>query len=257
MKLPKVVDSLEGVDEKYRVFYVEDGEKFRLDDLTIEGFVAETEVTGLRQNRDDILTEFKTFKKKYDGVDPEEFRKLREAVADDLKKKNQKSGDHDAIVKQLTDDYEKKLTNATEKSTALEKDIQRVMVDNVATAAIAKAKGNVKVLRTHVKDTCRCVQDDDGSWSVEVLGKDGRPRVSPGKASELMSIEELVAEMKESEDFAPNFEGDGATGGGAAGGRTGGSGGVVLRGDQRKDVAAYRAAKERAEKAGVEIQLQE
>ena len=257
MKLPKVIDSLEDVDEKYRALYVEDGGKFRLDEITIEGFVAETEVTGLRTNRDDILTEFKTFKKKFDGVDPDEFRKLREAVADDQKKKNEKAGDHEAIVKQLTDDFDKRIATATEKSVALEKDIQRVMVDNVATAAIAKAKGNVNVLRPHVKNACRCVQDDDGSWSVEVLGTDGRPRVSPGKASELMSIEELVSEMKDSDDFAPNFEGDGATGGGAAGGKAGGSRGVILRGDQRKDFAAYRAAKGRADEAGVEVQLQE
>jgi hypothetical protein len=219
--------------------------------------IPESEVEGLRKNRDDILTEFKNHKKKFEGVDPAEFEKLRKAVAEDQKKKREKDGDHEAIVRQLSEEHEKKLSKRDERITALEKDIQKVMIDNVATAAIAKAKGNVKVLGPHVRGACRCVQDDDGEWRVEVLGDDGRPRVSPGKASELMTIAELVDEMKSSDDYAPNFEGNGATGGGATGGKAGGSRGVILRGDQRKDVKAYREAKERADKAGVEVQLQE
>lgn len=257
MKLPRVVGSLDDVEEKYRVLYVSEGDGYKLSPVVVDGMIPESEVTGLRTNRDDILTEFKAHKKKFEGIDPAEFEKLRETVAASQKKKSDKDGDHEAILKQLTDDYEGKRAKDGEKIAALEKDIRKVMIDNVATAALAGAKGNVTVLRPHVKDSCRCVQDDDGNWSVEVLGTDGRPRVSTGKASELMTIKELVEEMKGSEDFAPNFEGDGATGGGAAGGKTGGSRGVILRGDQRKDVGAYRAAKEAAEKAGVEIQMVE
>jgi len=257
MKLPRKIGKLDDVEEKYRVLYVSDGDGFKLDKMTIEGFIAEDEVAGLRSNRDDILSEFKAFKKKFDGVDPEEFAKLRKAVAEQQKKKNDKDGDHEAILKQLTEDYEAKLEKGKEREDGLEKQVKKVMIDNVAITAISKAKGNSKVLLPHVKDSCRCVQDDDGEWNVEVLGPDGRPRVSPGKASELMTIKELVEEMKESDDFAPNFEGDGATGGGAAGGKTGGSGGVILRGDQRKDVAAYRAARDAANKAGTEVRMVE
>lgn len=257
MKLARKVADLESVDEHLRPLYKEsDGGGFELIDIQLEGTVPEDDVAGLRQNRDDILAEYKKFKAKFEGIDPDKYTEFEKVARDAAKKANEKKGDLEALERQIREEYEKKLAKITEDVTRHKDTIQKLMIDNVATSALASAKGNVKLLLPHVKNACRCVEDG-GEWKVEVLGVDGRPRVSPGKASELMGITELVEEMKSSDDFAAGFEGSNATGGGAAESVATGSGRFVLRGDDRKDPAKFRAMKDAAEKAGAEVQLAE
>lgn len=255
MKLPKVLEDLSKVDEAYHALYEEKGGKYHLK-VEIDGYIPKEDVEGLVKNRDKALDELKSLKAKFKDIDPEKYAELVKAEEEMSRKKLEAEQDWKAIEGQIVDKYEKKLKKVNDELEASRSEISRLLVDQVATEAIAKAKGSVRVLLPHVKNACRCVQDEKGSWKVEVLGEDGRPKVNPSGTGP-MTISELVEEYKNSDEFGVCFAGNGATGGGATGEHGRDSGAVVLRGADASDPRKYRAAKAEAEKRGVRLELQE
>jgi rRNA maturation endonuclease Nob1 len=255
-KLKSEVNDLEGVDERFRALYEEKDGKFVLDESIYEGLIPESEVKGLAQNKDEILSELRTVRGKLKEIEPD-YKKLKEAEDKRAEEKAKAEGDFQALMKQNQEKHEKALQDRQAEIEALTNDLITEKVTKTATAAIAKAKGSVTVLLPHVERSCRCTRGDDGNWRVEVLGKDGKPRLTPGKGNDLMTIDELVSEMKDSDEYAMCFEGNGATGGGSPG--THGSGGspIVLKGADARDPEKYRLAKAEAEKRGTTVTLQE
>jgi len=81
----------------------------------------------------------------------------------------------------------------------------------VATA-LAEAKGSAKLLTPHLMAKVKGEYQEDGSIKVTILGDDGNELFVRGKSA---TIKDLVAKMRESDDFAAAFQGSGATGGGA------------------------------------------
>lgn len=254
--LKREVESLEGVDERFHGLYGEKDGKFVLDDSVFEGFVPADEVQGLAKNKDEILSELRSVRGKLKEIEPD-YQALKEAEERRAEEKAKAEGDFKALLEQNAAKHQKALEERKAEIEALTKDLITEKITKTATAAIAKAKGSVAVLLPHVESTCRCVRGDDGSWRVEVLGKDGKPRLTPGKGNDLMSIDELIEEMKSSDDFSMCFEGNGATGGGSTG--THGSGGspIVLKGPDARDPNKYRAAKAEAGRRGTSVILQE
>jgi len=237
-------------DGRYRLA-VESVGGYSLEDVVgLKGALAE-----IRQKAD----ERKKSLEKFADLDPDKARTAMEKLEEmanwtpDEKVKEQ----IEAIKSQLTEKYTGEVKGRDDKINHLLRQLEEHLVTAAATSAITKHKGNVDLLLPHVKAAVRMVEDD-GKFTARVYGPDGNPKISMKQGSQdLMSIEEHVATMKQSDAFAPAFAGTGATGGGATGSDRPGGHGVpyVMTREQAKDVRAYRAAKEAADKAGRPLQI--
>lgn len=90
--------------------------------------------------------------------------------------------------------------------------LERYLVDQAATAALASAKGSVDLLLPHVKSHTKVVQDGE-DFVVRVVDSAGDFR-SNGKGG-FMTVGDLVAEMKTQETFGRAFESETPSGTGA------------------------------------------
>lgn len=83
--------------------------------------------------------------------------------------------------------------------------LQRYMIEAGAVSALAAAKGNAKLLMPLIREQVELVADGD-EYVVRV--KDGAGDYRGNGKGGFMSVDELVAEMKASKDYAGAFESD-------------------------------------------------
>jgi hypothetical protein len=124
-------ETIDGVETE--VFYLE-----------VEGVVAKDKLEEFRTNNHKLTNELKKLKEDFDGIDPEEARKLIEIKSDlDAEKLMKKEG-IDKVVEQRTiamkTEYEKKLKAQTEANLALTSRLTEVEI-NQATLSAATEKG--------------------------------------------------------------------------------------------------------------------
>lgn len=155
--------------------------------------------------------------KNYDGVDPAEYKALKDAAADAERKKAAAEGDFKSLEKQLIDRHQAELGQRDTRITQLSAALERRLVDADAAAAIAEAKGSVKGLLPHVRPHIKVVEVD-GEFVAQVVDSRGQPRIADGKGTP-MSIADLVNELRGDQELARLYEGSGSSGGGAT--RTG------------------------------------
>lgn len=204
-------------------------DRFVFDGITVDGWAVE-DVAGLRRTVETTRGErdgFKADLKTFEGLDVTEYQRLM------AKKKEIDEWDptnDDAFKTRLEE------ANATwqtkydtdlgaEKKRGDESDVKYKMHlrTSAAIEALSKhAPKGVTVLLPHLLNKLGVYENENGKEVVWVVGKDGRPKITQ-KAGQQgnMTPEELVLAMKELEEFAPNFPGTGASGGGATGGGTG------------------------------------
>ena len=96
--------------------------------------------------------------------------------------------------------------------------LARHLIENEATQEISKQKGKVGPLMPHVRERCKVVRDETGSYSVRVLDGDGNVRFNGSGAP--MNVSDVVTELKANTDFAGNFESEAPGGGGTKPGAT-------------------------------------
>jgi hypothetical protein len=89
--------------------------------------------------------------------------------------------------------------------TKMQSTLNRYMVESAAISALAAAKGNAKLLMPMIREQVELVADND-DYVVRV--KDGAGDYRGNGKGGFMSVEDLVAEMKASKDFAGGFESD-------------------------------------------------
>ena len=261
MALKAILDTLDGLAADVAKEYTKgtDG-KFVLQVTPINGFALEN-VEGLktalgkeRENNRVATESIKAF----EGLDP---IKAREALTKITEMANwtpeQKVKEQiEAIKSQLVDAHGKEKTTLEKKLQSYQKQLSNALITAAATQAISAHKGIPDLLLPHVERQTRIRETGDGQLVVEVIDKDGNPRVD-GNGKPL-SIEMLVEGMKASDTFARAFEGSGASGSGA--GNKGGAGNGqqhILNTDDAKNPAKYRAAKDAAAKAGQQLQIAE
>lgn len=248
-KFPTTVDSIDDVPDDFRALYeVKEGETSA---TLIDALRARVEVgagagkalENERKARVAAENAAKAWKAKakelfdVETVDAliEKHSELEAAHAAELESARAASGGKtdDASAKQLEQalaakdrDWSKKLQlseaktkEALEAKDRMYSSLEKYMKKNAATAAIAGAKGRIKVLEPHVMSSLKLV-DENGDYKLRVTDDDGEDRYnSDGKP---MSVDGLVALMRASDDYGFAFEGDGATGSGSR--QTAGSG---------------------------------
>jgi hypothetical protein len=143
---------------------------------------------------------------------------------------------------------------AEERADAATANLERILLTGEATRAIAGAKGRVKPLLPSVLPHLKAVEVN-GERVVRVY-KGGEERLNP-KTGDPMTADELVAEMKGQDDYAPLFEGSQAQGSGARA-TSGASGGKVVylpRDLAKTDPRGYKKQQAELEKQGKEVRL--
>jgi len=266
-------DALE--DEDLKRLYTESNGRFQLAVTAAMGLeLADTAglKSSLQKERESVKSLTASLKP-YEGLDAEQARKAIDTVAelgdqasvDDkiaagLKEKETQlqrkfEQDRDALVKK----YDTDLANRDGTITTLENQLERELVTTAATTAITGAKGSTKLLLPVVRGMVKMTATEDGQRVAQVLDGAGHVRLSTKSGStDPMSIDELVEELRQDSEFARGFDGTGASGSGASGSdRGGGSGSHRISAEDAKDPVKYRAAKDAADKAGQELQLQE
>lgn len=156
----------------------------------------------------------------------------------------------------LESKYKTDLSAMTGKYDTTRKQFFETAVTSAAQRAIAANKGSEPLLLPVIRSSVRMTEGDDGKLTIEVLGADGQPRLSPqGGTTALMTIDELVEEFKGDEQFGRAFDGTKSSGSGAQNGARQSSGAFVISSADARNPQAYRAAKADAEKAGGTLEI--
>lgn len=260
MALAAVLKSLDGLSDGIKEHYVEKDGMFLLDVTPFRDGKVEFALEDVHGLKSSLATEkagrakAETALKPFDGLDA---TVAKEAI-EKLPVLQAKAGDVDsqieAMKSQLVEKHQQELTTLQDRDKSLTAHLQRALIDQVATEAIAGRKGNVKLLLPHIRSQTRMVEKD-GNFIVEVINDQNETRIG-NSAGAAMTIDELVEEMKNSTDFSSAFAGSGADGGGTKGneGGQGSNDGVFITREDALDPRKYQAAKEKANAAGVSIQ---
>lgn len=250
MALKALVDKVEELPEAARGFYQEKDGRFVLDVEPVDGFALE-DIGGLKSTLGKEMTRRKALEKdfaKYKDIDPDRARealaKLEEFGSIDPHKEADKIVDQrvKAATGQLVQKHQKELEAERLERQSLEVQLQTVLVDQAATAALAEAKGSVELLLPHVQRHTRVRKLEDGRHVVDVVDKDGNVRIANSKGDP-MTIAGLVQEMRKSEAFGRAFEGTGNSGSGTRPTSSTGSNAAQVKSRRdfksEKDRAAY------------------
>jgi hypothetical protein len=264
--LKPILDSVDTIDEGLREHYREVDGKFVLDVEPQAGWALEN-VGGLksalseeRENRKRLAAQLDAFKVNGDLPSPDDVRSLREKLAalQDATPKDQVEQVVAQRVADVKSKYDKQLKDTGTVTEGLKNKLHKVVVEGAAVAAIARAGASesLKMLLPNVMAQLGIdgVEGDDLP-RVFVRGANGAPRITTGAGTDPMTVDELLAEMKESADYARAFPGAGGTGSGAAQPGHQRSGAFRLTTAQMRDHKLYERVKAEAKAAGQQIQF--
>jgi hypothetical protein len=244
MALKAIIESVEGLPEGVKEHYTarEDG-KFALTVDPVDGFALE-DISGLKTALGKERTTREKLEKdviKYKDIDPDKARealaKLAEFSEIDPKKEADKLAQAkvDAIKAQLLEAHANELKSRDTTLSGYRGQIEKLLIDQSATAALAEAKGSVDLLLPHIRNASRVVEKD-GGFAVEIVGSDGSPKFN--NKGEPMNIRELVAEMRQSDTFGRAFEASGNSGTGKVPSNGSGGAGALKRSQMSADQKA-------------------
>lgn len=244
--LKAVVEKIDDAPEPVRSFYKarEDG-KFVLTVEEAEGYALEN-ISGLksalgkeRTTREQLERDVVKFK----DIDPDKARealaKWQEFQSIDPAKEADKIADakFNAAKDQLVKKHGDEIKAREERIAKLTGAVDGLTRKQQATAAIAEAKGAVELLLPHVLAHTRVKETEAGDFIIQVVDAAGNARIGNTKG-ELMTVKDLVAEMRGSDTFSRAFDGEGHSGSGKQPDKTGGTAKASFGGNRDERVAA-------------------
>lgn len=194
----------------------------------VDAMIAE-QVSGLKAKTDELLTEAKRAKnalKNYDGVDPAEFKRLKEAADQAERDKAAAAGDFKALEKQMAERHTVELSERETKISKMQRALERKVVEAELVRAIAVKKGDPDLLLPYARQYARMRETED-DFEGFVSDERGNPLVADGKGTP-MDFSAFV-EQHLMAKFPRAFEGTGSSGGGAPRSSAGGGGGGPKR----------------------------
>lgn len=237
----KVVENLDNVPAKYHVLYTEitegdDTGKMTIDEKfagIIGDYVGTDKALGEARKANKSTNDEnakrrqanKAFEAIMESLGLEEDSRTAEGlqnhineIADQAKNGKELKINLDKVREEMTKKHaiemEGKNKDIAERDTALEKHL----IGDIATRALAEHKGSVDLLLPHVKSNCKVSRGESGEYVVHVL--DSAKEVRYNGAGNPMSVSELVTSMKADEKFARAFESVTPSGGGSRPGST-------------------------------------
>jgi hypothetical protein len=192
---------------------------------------------ALKANRDQALTEAKAAKKKladYDGVDPVEFKKLKDAAADAEQKKALAEGDFKTLRDQLIEKHTSELTAKAKREAKLESALNRRLVqDELRKGLVGKADPAMMELLVEHGSKFIKVRETDDDFEHYIADEKGNQQFSDGKATP-MTVESFVEQSLKAK-FPGAFLGSGSSGGGASKSSASGGGSQTISGASGAD----------------------
>jgi hypothetical protein len=142
------------------------------------------------------------------GTDPVTVANVIKARIEELQTQLKTAGkaDVEQIKAQLKTAYDAEKSKDTKRIEVLTGSMYRHVVVSQATQAIAAQKGDSNLLMPFVQQQIKVAEGDDGEIVAQVVDKAGNLRYSPITPGQVMTIAELVAEMKASTTYAKLFE---------------------------------------------------
>jgi len=222
-QLHMTLQDLDGVAEPLRAYYKqhEDGD-WRLDVDGVE------DVGGLKRSLEHAKREREEARRaaraakqqaeRFGDIDPEEHKRLRQESTERAERRARERGEFDKILERQKAEHAKALATKDGLLAAKDAMIAKQLVASEATAAIAGQGGLPTLLMPHVEVQSKAVEED-GAFVVRVIDQDGNARSTDDGA--FMTVAELVAEMRASEDFGRAFDGSGQQGSGSGVGPAG------------------------------------
>lgn len=206
------LESLDGVPQQFQGLYVANegstGFTFHPDFKThVHGLT--TALDKERKAAKDLKTQIQQWVAL--GETPEAVQTRIQELTEASTKAGEGKTNWEKLKGDLEAGHKKALATKDQEMLAMRATVERYLVDNEATSALAEAKGSVQLLLPHVKSSVK-VMEENGQYVVRVVDKDGDPR-GDGKGG-FMTIKDLVGEMKASDVFGRAFESSGNTGGG-------------------------------------------
>jgi len=235
--------------------------KFLLRVKSVDGFALEN-VTGLKATLSDRMERHKKAQKRleqFGDVTPEQVRDLKAAVDSYKAGGVTDKAAIEAAVKQVQEKYDTERQTWTERESKLKRQVRHWMLEAKADEAISKMAKDARaatILRPHVLAQLD-MAEENGELSPVVRGSDGNPRLSLKTDNNgPMSIDELVEQMAKDPTYEMVFKGNESAGSGSDGGAGGaGKNGFSISMQDAHDPVKYRAAKERAAKAGSQLTI--
>jgi len=217
------VEDINSVPEQFRSVYVKgEGEH--------EGtFIVGEQFTGLTTAIIGLNTSLKASRDEASGVKAtlkgwEALGESPEAVTTSLEtltnERNEaldknKSFDPTKMREQIMGEAQGKITEAMERSALLQGALKHSLVNSSALGAISKHKGTPELLMPIIQNMVS-MTEKDGKFGVQVLDAEGSVRYSPTSGG-LMTVDELVEEMKAHPSYGMAFKSDMKGGGGEGG----------------------------------------
>lgn len=183
------------------------------------------ETAGLKANRDQLKSERNKARdqlKALKGLDVEEVREalgVDELSLDEVPDliRTAKAGDKDpkldARVVELEGKLERSEKRAREQAAeaegreaALKQTLTQKAVESMVTDAVAKAEGNITLLKPHLESRIKAEVDEDGKVTTTVLGANGDPLED--KHGNPARMAQLIDEFANNETFAAAFPAD-------------------------------------------------
>lgn len=198
--------------------------KEQLEAAVAERLAAETE--GLKKNQQELLKEAKAAKARlaaYDGVDPDEFKRLKAAAEEAEHKKAAAEGDFTKLKEQMAQKHQAGLGAKDKRVGKLESALnRRLTTDELRKALTGKALPEYMELLVEHGAKFLKVQETDDDFDVVITDGKGNALVSDGKGSP-MTLEQFVDQALKAK-YPGAFTGTGSSGGGATRSRGGASG---------------------------------
>jgi len=205
------VQDIEDVAEPLREFYApDDSGGFK---LAVDGMVGVNEVSGLKSALEKEKEKRRLYGEKLQalgGVDPDEYKKLKEDADLRAIKDAEKKGEWDKLRTQLVAQHEKEMKEQKLGNDAMRGSLDRFLIEAEATREIAANHGTPELLLPIVKQRVRVIAEN-GSFVARVLDEHGDPMISDAKGTP-MTIGQLVQSLKESEVYGRAFSPTGKQG---------------------------------------------
>lgn len=235
MALEPIVESLDSVPEAVRAEYkeVQGTGKFILDVVPKEGYALEN-IEGLKSalsKERGQVGELSNRLQAFGELDPQDLKqklaKLQELETLDPVKEADKIAEAKAKsqIDQVVAKHREELGKVNGNVEKYKTQLQKLLVDDAAKAAILSAGGNEKTIAymlPEIKRHLSLTENQDGTFITQVRDEFGNPRIGDATGS-AMTVGQLVEELKGTELWAPAFPGKNKSGGGRPSDNSGGT----------------------------------
>lgn len=214
LEIPEEIGDLNEIPQSLQRFYHESEGVYKLRDFDAVERAKENASAAEKLAKKEALDLKKRLAamEKYEGIDLEEYQKLKEAQMKAEEEKAKEEGNWEKLRAAMQEAHAKELEAVNSKATQLQSSLEEYMVDSQLTNALAAAGATEAGMRLLPLELRRNIQlaNNEGRYTPNVLDADGTPRVKADGS--LWQISDQVAEAKEL--FPDLFRGTAASGSG-------------------------------------------